>query len=82
MILLAIAACYAAAVPVVRSIQRKDETLDPARAFGWWLLWPLVLVFFVGMQLARVPHWMFPVPQVTKVKQRLRESAAKKEQQQ
>ena len=81
MILAAIALFYVAAVPLIRKLQRDDTSeggLKPAEAFGLWLISPLVVVMWACVMLYQhVPPLLFPTPQVTKVRDRLRESAEK-----
>lgn len=79
LILPAIALSYVVAVPCVRRMMMRDDSIDSGHAFAIWLLWPLAVVLWAGAYVAKVPTLMFPTPQVTKVRQRLRESVAKHE---
>jgi len=86
-IVVALVVFYLAMIPFIRKLQRDDDSEDglpPKQAFGLWVLSPLTLSIWVGVQLwKRVPALLFPTPQAAKVRDRLRRSAeqAEKEQQ-
>ena len=80
LVLLCIVASYVVAIPFIRKLQAGRDEMSPHEAFGMWLLWPLVLVLLLGTELyVRIPKLLFPKPQVTKVRERLRASAEKAE---